>query len=123
MRKLLEYILNEDETENFDFQPFIKFVLDHLDLDEEPDITLVDKIEDRNTFGLHNHSTHEITVATGGRHQIDVMRTIAHEIVHFKQSLSYTPDGTTGSKDENEANARAGIILRDYAEKAFTQDS
>jgi len=119
MKKLLNYILTESENAEFDFKPFIAFATKHLKLDEEPKIDIVDVIEGLTAFGCHNLMDRSITVAKGGRHQIDVMRTIAHEMVHYKQSATYTPDGQTGSDDENEANAVAGIILRDYAQTAF----
>jgi len=48
-----------------------------------------------------------------------VLRTVAHELVHCSQNQQYNglPDdaGETGSRWENDANARAGIIMRDWA--------
>jgi GNAT superfamily N-acetyltransferase/pyrimidine deaminase RibD-like protein len=50
---------------------------------------------------------------------LDVLRTVAHELVHCSQNQQHgqLPDdaGETGSKWENDANARAGIIMRDWA--------
>ena len=55
------------------------------------------------------------------RNLADALRTIAHELTHFKQSLDKritdNPEdksGETGSEIENEANARAGIIMREF---------
>jgi hypothetical protein len=49
------------------------------------------------------------------RHPIDILRTLAHEYVHYKQIV----DGKqikshAGSPSENEANAKAGEIMRKY---------
>jgi hypothetical protein len=49
----------------------------------------------------------------------DICRTIAHELVHRKQDeMGFIKDrntaGETGSPIENQANAVAGILLRDY---------
>ena len=49
------------------------------------------------------------------RHPVDIMRTLAHEYVHYKQVM----DGKqlkshAGSPSENEANAKAGEIMRKY---------
>ena len=49
------------------------------------------------------------------RHPMDILRTLAHEYVHYKQVM----DGKkmkahAGSPAENEANAKAGEILRKY---------
>jgi hypothetical protein len=45
------------------------------------------------------------------------LRTLAHELIHYKQDSQgrIKPDsGETGSPEENEANAGAGIIMRDF---------
>ena len=119
MKHKLNQILFEDEGNDFDFQPFIDFATEYLDLGDTPEVKMVYKIEGYDTFGFCVPMTGEVQVAYGGRHHIDVMRTIAHELVHVKQSQSHDPDGSTGSKDENEANAVAGIIMREYSSKAF----
>jgi len=49
----------------------------------------------------------------------DILRTLAHELVHRKQN-ELDPlgkeDGKTGSPVENEANAAAGVLLRKFGE-------
>jgi Zn-dependent peptidase ImmA (M78 family) len=48
------------------------------------------------------------------------MRTLAHELVHYKQDVEHKigPDsGETGSPIENEANALAGQIMRRFDEE------
>jgi hypothetical protein len=50
---------------------------------------------------------------------MDVLRTIAHELTHQHQhEREDVPQhaGDTGSEWENEANARAGILMRDYGQ-------
>jgi hypothetical protein len=60
---------------------------------------------------------------------MDILRTVAHELVHCRQNQSRPlPDhaGRTGSPWENDANARAGVIMRDYAEsnpEKFTESA
>jgi len=54
------------------------------------------------------------------RHPIDIMRTLAHELVHYQQDVEHKigPDsGATGSPIENEANALAGQIMRRFDEE------
>jgi Zn-dependent peptidase ImmA (M78 family) len=47
---------------------------------------------------------------------MDVMRTLAHELVHWKQMMDGDElDGSDGSSTENEANAIAGLIMRKFA--------
>jgi hypothetical protein len=57
-----------------------------------------------------------IRVVTLNRHPMDVMRTLAHELVHWKQMNDGDElDGSDGSSIENEANATAGVIMRKFA--------
>lgn len=57
-----------------------------------------------------------IRVSIINRHPMDILRTLAHEYVHYKQSLdSPLPKSNfAGSSIENQANAKAGEILRKY---------
>ena len=50
----------------------------------------------------------------------DILRTLAHELVHRKQDEDERIDynsGDTGSEIENEANAKAGILLRKFGKQ------
>ncbi len=50
----------------------------------------------------------------------DILRTLAHELIHRKQDEDGRLDpnsGETGSEIENEANAQAGILLRKFGEQ------
>ena len=50
---------------------------------------------------------------------MDIFRTVAHELVHHSQNENskLPPDaGTTGSDYENQANAMAGVLMRNYAQ-------
>ena len=69
------------------------------------------------TFGYYDPETHQIVVSCKDRHPTDVLRTLAHELVHRAQAQLQeltAEDGETGSIIENEANALAGILLRLY---------
>jgi hypothetical protein len=52
---------------------------------------------------------------------MDVCRTLAHELVHYSQDLKKGLEdedaGSTGSPQENEANAEAAIIMRNWGKK------
>ena len=70
---------------------------------------------DNKTFGCFNLGTDEIKIQTAQRHPLDIYRTLAHEIVHYYQKQSGKEmSGETGSECENEANSKAGEILRKY---------
>jgi Zn-dependent peptidase ImmA (M78 family) len=49
-----------------------------------------------------------------------VLRSLAHELVHHRQEelgMIEAMSGDTGSEIENEANALAGVLLRDYGKQ------
>ena len=61
--------------------------------------------------------TREIKVLTKGRALVDILRSIAHELVHAKQHEEGRLEpgsGDYGSPIENEANSIAGIIMRKF---------
>jgi hypothetical protein len=71
------------------------------------------------TFGRYIDDANTLEVAFGQRHIMDVLRTVAHELTHKHQhERAAVPDdaGETGSPYENEANARAGVLMRDYGQ-------
>jgi hypothetical protein len=75
----------------------------------------------QSTFGGFDPTSGKITVSVEGRHLLDICRTIAHEMTHQKQSESHSfssQDGETGSDIENQANAVAGILMRNWG-KSF----
>ena len=73
------------------------------------------------SFVYFRPADNKIVVSMANRNLADALRTIAHELTHFKQRLDKritdNPEdksGETGSEIENEANARAGIIMREF---------
>lgn len=101
---------------------FISFCVKELKIDQMPRIKLRkdpqwSKVH--RTFGRYINDHNSLEVAWGQRHIMDVLRTVAHELTHKHQHErdgdAMGPEaGETGSKWENEANARAGILMRDY---------
>ena len=101
---------------------FIEFCVKELKIESMPTVKLrrdpqwsvVNK-----TFGRYNDATHTLEVAFGQRHVMDILRTAAHELTHKHQHEREsvpTDAGETGSPWENEANARAGVLMRDYGQ-------
>jgi Zn-dependent peptidase ImmA (M78 family) len=101
---------------------FIKFALEELQINDHPRIEVVDQVPgaDGLTFGCYKPEERTIYLVAKGRHPKDVMRTLAHELVHYKQDMQerlHDESGATGSNEENEANATAGIVMRNYSEQ------
>jgi hypothetical protein len=71
------------------------------------------------SFGQFDPATNKLNVSIADRHVMDILRTVAHELVHYHQQeqQDLPPDaGETGSEYENEANARAGELMRNYGQ-------
>jgi hypothetical protein len=101
---------------------FMRHVMKELKLDSLPNIKLSNKSEDavsRKSWGGYSTGDQSIEIVIAKRHPADIFRTLAHELVHYKQDVTgrLNPgDGKTGSDIENEANSRAAIIMRNFAE-------
>ena len=100
---------------------FLEFAKSQLGLEQLPKINTISdsnySIQYR-SFGGYNPETRCINVMSSNRHIQDLLRTLAHELVHFKQDLANQLDddsGTDGSPQENEANAQAAIVMRKWA--------
>jgi hypothetical protein len=99
---------------------FIDFCSKELKLNELPAIKLRRDPQwpvVHKTFGRYINDKNLLEVAWGQRHIMDVLRTIAHELTHRRQherEAVPATAGETGSEYENEANARAGVLMRDY---------
>jgi hypothetical protein len=104
---------------------FIRFAAKDLELNTLPKFDFVfDSTEsmERKSFGGYQPGNEHITITVTNRHIMDVCRTLAHELVHYKQDLDNELEddeaGATGSPQENDANARAAVIMRNFG-KAF----
>ena len=99
---------------------FVGFCKKELEIQSLPKISLVkDKsfVEMRRSFGEYNPGEMTVKVFITGRNLADVCRSLAHELVHHRQqelNLIYSDAGETGTEIENDANAIAGIIMREY---------
>jgi hypothetical protein len=100
---------------------FVDFCVKELKIQHIPAIKLRRDPEwpkRHRTFGRYSNDAQQLEVAWGNRHIMDVLRTVAHELTHKRQHEreSVPPSaGETGSEYENEANARAGVLMRDWA--------
>ena len=99
---------------------FVKFVNDELGLKNCPKIILQNGRGDLKTTANYNYSsdTKTIRVNSKNRALVDVMRSIAHEMVHHKQyedgRLKVKPLDI-GGEIEDEANAKAGQYIKMFS--------
>lgn len=97
---------------------FIKYVNKFLKLTKNIRIDLVDKKTNDMTTGVRE-SKHHIKVLCKDRMLVDILRTIAHELVHeFQHQKLGVKEADrvkeVGGKIENQANALSGSILKKF---------
>ena len=117
--------LNEEllprEKKNEIIQQFIEFCCEYLGIDMNDlkieisyDPTEAAKMA---SFGLNTPDTGVNRVVAANRNLADVLRTLAHELVHEKQKIEgrlHAGAGDDGTDIENEANAEAAVIMRRF---------
>ena len=96
---------------------FIEFGKKELTLGDGFRVNLTDNGDDIETLANYDMMDGEINVLTKDRATPDIIRSIAHEMVHHKQNergdLRGNPEeGEDGSPWEDEANAKAGELVR-----------
>ena len=103
---------------------FVRFAAEDLELDSLPKFDFrfdTKRSVEHKSFGGYAPGAEHITITVKNRHINDVLRTLAHEMVHYSQDLKKELEdddaGATGSPQENEANARAAVIMRNWGKK------
>jgi len=101
------------------FKKFLPLAMRYIGLDHLPQIKFEAHIHDSHqpTFGKYENGEHVLYVALMNRHPNDILRTVAHELVHYKQDTEHELEhdsGRTGSPQENQAHAIAGIVMRHF---------
>jgi Zn-dependent peptidase ImmA (M78 family) len=123
VNNLNEQILPKEKKEEV-INKFVAFVQKKLDIsdDQMPKIAIsYDEKEapGMKSFGKYTPETNELRVVAINRNLADVLRTLAHELKHNEQRIKgiLKPNSTeTGSNVENEANAFAGIAMREFGQ-------
>ena len=98
---------------------FLPLAIRELGIQTVPKIKLARNLHDTHvpTFGRFENDNEIITVDIENRHPVDILRTLAHELVHYAQGTRGMLDADswqTGSPEEDEANAEAGVIMRKF---------
>ena len=115
--------LNDDKKDKLN--RFVKFVKDQLELDTVPVISVQNHRENIKTTANYDYTKDEkiIKVCSKGRALVDVMRSIAHEMVHhnqFEQGRLKVQPPDIGGEIEDEANAKAGQYIKMFSKEDQT---
>ena len=101
---------------------FMDFCCDKLSIKDKPSLKFKEPTDqgEQPSFAAYAPGAREVHVMSKNRHPMDIFRSVAHELVHHKQNeegrigKDIAKEGATGSDIENEANSRAGELMRWY---------
>ena len=98
---------------------FLPFVKRELNIKELPKIHFVDDPKFAKRIAAFGQiKDNRIVIDIQGRQTMDILRTVAHELTHYRQhKKGVNGSGHAGAPTENEANRLAGTIVRKFGEK------
>jgi hypothetical protein len=124
MRASQFIIENKNQKENTIkmFKDFLPLAQEVLGIDSLPEMRFEAEIDTGNqpSFGMYVNGDNILYVALKNRHPVDILRTVAHELVHYRQDINgelNDQSGETGSPEENQAHELAGVIMRHFNKK------
>lgn len=115
--------LNDDKKQKLN--EFIKFVKNELGIKNTPTVIVQNHRNGLKTTANYDYTKEEKIIKICGKNRalVDIMRSIAHELVHHKQfedgRLEVRPPDI-GGEIEDEANAKAGQYIKMFAKKDNT---
>lgn len=122
--KISNLFEDKNNTVNFVkmFNDFLPLAMEVLELNSLPRMEFESEITtgDQPSFGMYVNGDNILYVALKNRHPVDILRTVAHELVHYRQDLNNElndKSGETGSPHENQAHELAGVIMRHFNKK------
>ena len=117
----LSFIAEGISTKQFEniVHTFLPFVKRELGIKELPKIHFVDDPKFARRIAAFGHiKDNRIVIDIQNRQVMDILRTVAHELTHYRQHKSgKNGSGHAGSPTENQANQLAGTIVRKFGEK------
>ena len=107
-----------DKLSKYALVKFIKFIQDELDLNTPFKVQLVtNRSDDLRTYAYYDPNSGLIKVYCKNRGLADVLRSVAHELIHHLQNqrgqLSQ-PVPDIGGQIEDEANSVAGQLVKKF---------
>ena len=110
-----------------DYNKFIDYVVDELNIENPPTVYVEKEASSDYTGGTYRYKggPERIKVRSKGRSLMDILRSIAHELVHHKQKEDGMFEDKEVIKDipevggpiEDEANAIAGRLIKKYGKE------
>jgi hypothetical protein len=100
-----------------DYSDFVEYSETELRLKKPVKVKIEDQPTSNYTTGNYNRINGEIKVRNNGRKLVDIIRSIAHEMVHHKQDEMGKIKGKVpkiGGHIEDEANKISGRLVKSY---------
>ena len=121
--KLNEEVNIKSDNSNYskeDYENFVDFAHNELNIEKDCPIDVEAEKSSEYTTGNYNINDRKIKILDNGRKLADILRTIAHELVHHKQNelgmlVGDIPE--IGGKIEDQANAYAGRLVKKYGKQ------
>lgn len=116
---LREALMTKEDSNIRKIAEFINFAKNYLGIDDDVKVKLAfERTPDLKTTAYYN-TNGLIVVYVKDRLLVDIKKSIAHELTHHLQNIegrlnNPIKDGEDGSPIENEANAKAGEIIRKW---------
>jgi Zn-dependent peptidase ImmA (M78 family) len=113
----MEFLSEEKKNK---LQEFVKFVKKELDLQKVPTISIQNGRKELKTTASYDYRKENKIIKINGKNRalVDIMRSLAHELVHHKQweqgRLKVRPPDI-GGEIEDEANAKAGQYIKMFS--------
>lgn len=116
---LREHLLTKSDINIRTISDFINFTKKFLGIDDDVKIELAFERTPELKTTAYYQLNGNVVIYVKDRLFVDIERSIAHELTHHKQFLdgrlnNPNEDGKDGSDIENEANAKAGEIIRKW---------
>ena len=107
-----------DKLSKYALVKFIKFIQDELDLNTPFKVQLVsNRSDDLRTYAYYDPNSGLIKVYCKNRGLADVLRSVAHELIHHLQNQRGQlgqPVPDIGGQIEDEANSVAGQLVKKF---------
>lgn len=98
---------------------FLSFAKKELKIEHIPKLSFVDNSKFAKKIAAFGQiQNNKIVIDIQDRHIMDILRTVTHELVHYRQHQKGNyGTGIAGSPNENQANQIAGTIVRKFGER------
>jgi len=122
LKESIQYKVQFESSDKKMVEEFVTFIKKELSIKEDIDVILQNDKNGIKTTAVYNYGGGEkstIKVYCRDRQLIDVLRSIAHEMTHHMQyetgKLDEKP-ADVGGPIEDEANAKAGELVKKFAQ-------